>query len=250
MNKLLYFLVRYVFKYRLEVVQKNLSHVKLNMDINQYYNHFTNNLIKSLKSLVLPQTKIQSKVVYKNLHVVQSSMDKGRRVMILATHYSNWEWVGLNLPQVLYGDCIAVYKPLSNKFLNNLIKKRRARTGMKLAAMSEVLRFVKQYAENSCFLFIADQSPTIFQPAVSINFLGLPTSFLDGPQKLATRYPFDVYYQSVRESDGNFEVEFINIETKNTLTAEYAALLEKDIRHDPYLWLWTHKRWKREQIYS
>jgi KDO2-lipid IV(A) lauroyltransferase len=219
------------------------------MDINQYYQHFTNNLINSLKSLVLQKTKIRFKVVYKNLHVIQSSMDQGRRVMILATHYSNWEWVGLNLPQVLHGNCIAVYKPLTNKFLNSLIKKRRARTGMKLAGMSEVLRFVKQYSENSCFLFIADQSPTIFQPALTINFLGQPTSFLDGPEKLATRYPFDVYYQSVSESNGKFLVEFISIEENASLMAGYASLMEKDVRQNPYLWLWTHKRWKREGVY-
>lgn len=250
MNKLLYILVRFVFKYRLEVVQKNLRHVKLNIDINQYYNHFTNNLINSLKSLFLSKIKIQSKVTYKNLQVVQSSMDQGRRVMILATHYSNWEWVGLNLPQVLCGDCIAVYKPLSNKLLDRFIKKRRARTGMKLAAMSEVVRYIKTYSHKSCFLLIADQSPALFHTALEINFLGHTTSFIEGPQKLANRYPFDVYYQSVRETNGKYLVEFIKLKVEDNLMQDYASLLENDIKYNPYLWLWTHKRWKKEGVYD
>jgi KDO2-lipid IV(A) lauroyltransferase len=32
---------------------------------------------------------------------------------------------------------------------------------------------------------------------------------------------------------------------ENEVTNKYFTLLEKNIKEEPYLWLWTHKRWKR-----
>jgi KDO2-lipid IV(A) lauroyltransferase len=123
------------------------------------------------------------------------------------------------------------------------------RTGMKLAAMSEVVRYIKQYEKNACFLFIADQSPSIYQTAVVGDLLGKPTSFFDGPQKLVNRYPFEVFFQSVKEKEGEYFVEFIKIDDQQNLMQAYANLLAKDVKNDPYLWLWTHKRWKREGVF-
>jgi Kdo2-lipid IVA lauroyltransferase/acyltransferase len=249
MAKFLFILLKYIIGYRVTIVKKNINYVGLNLDLNKYYHHFSKNLLASIYSFVASPSKIQSRVVYENLPTIQNEMSNGKRVMLLATHYSNWEWVGVNLPSVLKGDCIAVYKPLSNQFFNKLVTRSRARTGMKLAAMSEVVRFIKQYEQNVCFLFIADQSPSIYQSAVSVNFLGKTTSFLDGPQKLVNRYPFEIYYQSVNEKDGKYLIEFIKIDDHQNLMQTYANLLEKDIKNDPYLWLWTHKRWKREGVF-
>ncbi|HMP32094.1 MAG TPA: lysophospholipid acyltransferase family protein [Saprospiraceae bacterium] len=225
-------------------------HVGLELDIKKYYQHLSNNFYEIIQSFIVPSSKILKNVAYKNLTDVQSDITAGKRVMILASHFSNWEWIGVNLPLVIKGECIAVYKPLSNKVIDQWIRRSRMRTSMKLAAMSEVVRMIKAFDKRACFLFIADQSPSKYQSAISINFLGQPTSFFDGPQKLVNRYDFEVYYQSVYEDKGIYKVQFFKINDQTKLMHHYAALLEQDVINDPYAWLWTHRRWKREGVYG
>ena len=244
------FLLQYVFRYRTKVVLQNWSFVHLALDLRLYYLYFSANFISIVKSFFVSREQIISLVSYKNLDRVQNAMNSGRRVLVMATHCSNWEWVGLNLSCVLKGDCIAVYKPLSQKYLDHFVRSKRSRTGMKLAAMSEVIRYVHKYPSGSCFLFIADQSPALHQKGINVHFLGRDTFFYEGPQKLAVKYDFDVFYQSVKESDGKYIVEFFEIEDKSKLMEIYASHLEKDILNNPYHWLWTHRRWKKQRLYQ
>ncbi|MDR0419258.1 MAG: hypothetical protein LBH34_03500 [Prevotellaceae bacterium] len=34
------------------------------------------------------------------------------------------------------------------------------------------------------------------------------------------------------------------------VTQRFYELLEEDIRATPYLWMWTHKRWKHKDLYK
>ena len=244
----IYLVVRYLIRYRINIVRKNREHTGLMFDINDYYRQFAKTFVNIIKSFIYKPELIKAKVKYENLEDIKASMNGGKKVMILASHYSNWEWVGVNLPSVLNGDCIAVYKPLSVSFLDKIIRKRRNRTGMKLAAMSEVVKYIHQYPSGSCFLFIADQSPAYHQKDVTVPFLGVSTSFFEGPSKLANRFNFEVFYQSVHEKGDTYTVKFHKISDTNNIIQEYALLLEKDVKENPYLWLWTHKRWKKNSV--
>lgn len=246
--KLLYIVVRHIFRYRITTINKNKEHTGIYFNTDLYYKHFIRNFVKIIESFFVKAEKLRTKVHYVNLEEIQTSVNKGHKVMILASHYSNWEWVGVNLPQVLDADCIAVYKPLSVSFMDKIVRKKRSRTGMKLAAMSEVVRYIHQYSSGSCFLFIADQSPALHQKDITVSFLGVPTSFFEGPAKLATKYNFQVYYQSVHEENGSYGVKFCKISATESITNTFAQYLEKDIRNNPYPWLWTHKRWKKNGV--
>ena len=48
------------------------------------------------------------------------------------------------------------------------------------------------------------------------------------------------------EMSGEVEMEFIEIPTDDDVDpiVKYAELLENNIKEQPELWLWSHKRWK------
>jgi KDO2-lipid IV(A) lauroyltransferase len=88
----------------------------------------------------------------------------------------------------------------------------------------------------------------LHQKGIDIPFLQVSTSFFEGPGKLANRYNFDVFYQSVHEKNGKYCVSFHKIFDTGKIIKEFAQFLDRDIMENPYLWLWTHKRWKKNGV--
>ena len=73
-----------------------------------------------------------------------------------------------------------------------------------------------------------------------------------GTEKIAVRVGAAVYYLSMsRVRRGYFKATFLKMaddasKTEEfSLTNDYFKLVEKDLEREPWLWLWTHKRWKR-----
>jgi KDO2-lipid IV(A) lauroyltransferase len=84
------------------------------------------------------------------------------------------------------------------------------------------------------------------------TFLNQATAMFNGVEKLSIGTDSVVVYIHVRmDSRGHYTLTFQPLcenpkETAETeITRKYAALLEANIREQPHLWLWTHRRWKR-----
>ena len=69
----------------------------------------------------IPQADLEARVVLDNPEVVQSMLDGGKRVMILAAHHCNWEWLLLRCSTAFGEPLVAAYKPASRE-------RRRPRT--------------------------------------------------------------------------------------------------------------------------
>ena len=121
------------------------------------------------------------------------------------------------------------------------------------------LDFVKAFL---CFLqknktpfvigFIADQVPTWEAINHWLTFFHQDTPVFTGTEKIARRTSSAVFYMSLhREKHGHYVATFHKLcedasqTIENELTNKYFALLEENIKEEPHLWLWTHKRWKR-----
>ena len=149
------------------------------------------------------------------------------------------------------------YQPIRNPFINKFYRQRFS-TGRNLTTVStkEIARnFVDTRKKTAAHLLIADQSPVSLNNGMWLNFLNQDTLCIMGPEKLAKKFNYPVFYVHVNRIErGQYEVEIIELEpfakeAKNgIITTKFTKTLEQKILETPDSWLWSHKRWKKKRI--
>ncbi|HQD10843.1 MAG TPA: lysophospholipid acyltransferase family protein, partial [Flavihumibacter sp.] len=98
---------------------------------------------------------------------------------------------------------------------------------------------------------IADQVPGKMHTAWWLYFFGIPTPFAPGPEKGARAGNIPVVFiHNTRVKRGYYRMNATLVtETPNALepgelTRIYRDFLEKVMRQNPDMWLWSHRRWK------
>ena len=169
-------------------------------------------------------------------------------------HYANYEWL-IGMGAIMKpGDVpVQVYKPLRDKYLDELFKRIRSRFGgyniPKHSTAREIIK-LKREGKKMVVGLITDQWPS-GNDRYWTTFLGQETAFLNGAERIAKMMNFPVFYcELTKKRRGYCEAEFkLMTETpKNTaegeITEMFARYLEQTIRREPAYWLWSHKRWK------
>lgn len=256
------FLLNRVFGYRKKVILQNLtrsfpekSEDEIKLLAKKFYRHFSDILVESIKGLSLSKAALQRRFVYTNSEIFDQHFKKNESVIILGSHYGNWEWGVLSFPLAVRHKVIGSYKPIKNKSVDEYLNRLRRQWGLHLTSMAQTGRAIVQNRDKPCaFVLIADQTPVDVKNAHWLEFLNQDTPFLHGGEKLAktTKYPtylFDIQ----RVNRGFYEVTFHQITDRPTdfspgmITQEFATHLEKTIQRQPENWLWSHRRWKRKR---
>lgn len=199
--------------------------------------------------MMIPRRQISQRLVLHNASLIEEYQAQGRPVIIMLGHYGNWECVSL-LPPLLHCPVYAVYKPLSNRFFDRLMKRIRSRFGLQLLATDEAPRHLLHRRQPpGAYIFIADQSPP--QGKHVVDFLHQPTPVITGTERLAKAVDAAVIYAVIRKREARqWEMSFSLITDQPATTAPFEithifnARLERDICQSPAYWLWTHRRWK------
>jgi KDO2-lipid IV(A) lauroyltransferase len=122
--------------------------------------------------------------------------------------------------------------------------------------MKDVYRsLIKNKNETRVIALVADQTPAGGEIQYFTKFLNQKTPFFVGADKIArhTDSPV-VYLETKRIRRGYYEAHFHKLqeppyEEKNfTIVEQYARVLEKSILESPADWLWSHKRWKHQEM--
>ena len=175
-------------------------------------------------------------------------------IIVMIPHYANYEWL-IGMGAIMKpGDVpVQVYKPLRDKYLDELFKRIRSRFGgyniPKHSTAREIIK-LKREGKKMVVGLITDQWPS-GNDRYWTTFLGQETAFLNGAERIAKMMNFPVFYcELTKKRRGYCEAEFkLMTETpKNTaegeITEMFARYLEQTIRREPAYWLWSHKRWK------
>ena len=262
-SNLVFFIAYYLLRYRRKIVLNNLTKSfpeKSKKDIveisRKFYKHFSHLLVEILKLTSISQKELESRIVYKNPEIIEDLYNKGKHVVLIAAHYGNWEWLN-GLCRSVHHRILSVYKPLTNKPLNNLFIKMRSRFGAELVPMTGVMRSIaRMKKENipSAILLIADQSPLRHLIQYWTNFLNQDTPVFLGPAKIAIQTNQAVVFCKIMPTQpGYFEVEIIKLfedassANEIEITEAHTRLLEKIITEKPEYWLWSHRRWKHSR---
>ena len=261
-SDVMYFLFFYIIKYRKKVVLNNLKLVypdKKEKELIQiqkrFFRHFVDSLIEGIKAFTISEENIKKRYTYNNIEIINKLYEEGRSIILVSSHYANWEWViGLSLHTKM--DFYGSYTKIQNKNFENLIKKSRSKYGMKCVKSSEIIKGivtnVKQQKQG-LYLLISDQSPQVKKNQYWSDFLNVKVPIFTGAEMISKKFDFAVVNMNTSKiKRGYYESEFELIThtakelAENAITDRYLRLTEEHIHKQPEFYLWSHKRFKHK----
>lgn len=260
---LIYPLVRYVVRYRLNIVRKNIclsfpekSQEEQNVIINAFYHHFADILVEIIYGYRATDKEMSQRVVFENMDLLEDLARKKHGVIAYLGHMCNWEWIA-DVAKQFTDKSIKeynVYRKQKNSAADRIMLLLRSKRGGEYVEKNTLLRKLVQlrHAESPFVIgLIADQKPSPRNAHVWTNFLNQDTSFLDGGEVLSRKFDLGVVYANITSPKrGYYHIHFHLITEnpsampKDEITLTYARLIEANIRQQPERWLWTHNRWK------
>jgi KDO2-lipid IV(A) lauroyltransferase len=256
------FLLQYVIRYRLKVINSNLYKALPGLGkrekrrlVRKIYRNLTDVLIEGIKSFTMTRRQVRRRHKILNADILQPYLNSGKSIIAVTAHYNNFEWGSLSPGVYTDYNAIAFYKPLSNKHIDKFVRRSRSKFGTTLASIKETTSTFENYRNiPTVFLMAADQSPSNHGKAIWVNFLGIETAFLHGPEKHAMLNNYPVFYIDVERVKRGFYTCELSLLADNPqsllegeITRRYAAKIESIIRKKPENWLWSHRRWKKKR---
>lgn len=202
-----------------------------------------------------------------NPEVFNEVYESSDNMLVLTSHCGNWELLGgwfcyNHKPEPEfksdYSQMAVVYKQLRSRTWDRFIEDNRCApikdSGFDgYLEASKVFRFaIRHRGQKFVYIFPTDQFPYGIATRHEIGrFMNQDTLAMTGGTALACKFGMSVSYLRWKNvGRGRYTIEFVPIckdassETPEGLMRKYYDLLEKDIREQPWNYLWTHRRWK------
>jgi len=257
-SKIIRFFVYDIFCYREKVVIDNIQNTfieKSQTEViklkNNFYDYFFELIVEIIKLLSISNNELNKRFTFSNINVIKQALKKNKSVIVVVGHYGNWEWALRSASNLIDIKIIGVYKRINNTIFEWLLLKIRSNTNVLPVEIKSLSRELVNNNEKKIYAMVADQSPTLEQSNVRINFLNRDTLVYTGVEKISKKYNMPVFYLNIKlTSKGYYESSFEEINSKNIngkkleITKEFFSKLENQIKSEPRLWLWSHKRWK------
>jgi KDO2-lipid IV(A) lauroyltransferase len=263
-SSLIYFVLKYVVKYRRKVIEANLHLVfpdkskdEISTVVGKYYRHLSETFVELIYSLYIPEKVIRKRIRFVNPELLDRYYSEGRHIVAVTGHYANWEW-GYGFPMYCRHKLMEVYKRLNSKISDRLFRDIRARFGGIPVEMSNLKPILAESKKHPVLVYlVADQTPAGNERLwYYTSFLGISgTPVFMGPEKIAQKFDAVFIFVNMQKVEkGYYRLEFIPLceNSKNTstheLTDKYLRTMEKVIYDKPEYWMWSHRRWKRRKI--
>lgn len=256
-----YVLFLTIWPYRKKIIDQNLrnsfpekSEQECALIKRKFYRHLADLLAEGIKNLAISKNELLKRMRVENPEIMDQLAANKRNALLVGAHYGNWEWLITAQAFLFKQHAIGLGKPLSNGYLNQKINKLRGRFGMEIASPNNYKYMISNSFDNSfAMLTLSDQSPGDSLKSYWTTFLNQPTAALFGAEQMAHTYDLAIVYFRMKKVKRGFytiQLELICDSPKGysygQLTEAYTRLLENQIKDCPELWLWSHKRWKRE----
>lgn len=260
LSDVIYFLLYKLGHYRIKIVRQNLkssfpekSKDELLTLEKAFYHQLCDNIIEGLKMLSMSERQLKNHIDVVNPEVVEAIAARKKPIILFLGHLGNWEWAqALKLYYDRPEISAVVYKPLRDKAFDRLLQDIRGGFGTVLipqkSAYREILKMSRTF-ESLIVGFIADHRSNSSLSAHHVDFLNHITPFNVGAEKIGSHIGAEYLYLRIIKTDrGKYQFELVAIvpdvlEGDFPYTREYYRLLEDNIRRQPQLWLWSHRRW-------
>ena len=259
-SDVLFFIAYYILGYRKKVVRENLdlafpekSKAEILNIQKKFFKQLCHMLVETIQSITISEKEIRKRFKVKNIEILAPLYTQEKSVLLMAGHYGNWEWSGI-LNKMMQHQAHAVYKPLRNKQIDDVVKNIRERFGGIIVSNRAVVPMLyrKMKKGNLTLTYIlSDQTPKQGAYKHRDTFMGVNVPVFTGTEELAKKLDFACLYLKVEKiKRGYYTATFETI--TNTpkdfedfqITRMFFDKLESQIRETPELYLWSHKRWK------
>ncbi|MBN1448899.1 MAG: lysophospholipid acyltransferase family protein [Bacteroidetes bacterium] len=189
-----------------------------------------------------------------NPDVLEDARKRGLGLVLMSGHFGNWEWLNIGVPRLLGLSVVTVVHPLHNPAVDALVESWRTMFGNRVVPLGISIRdIIRTLRTRGIVGMIADQSGP--SGAYYVRFFGRHAATYEGPATFALRTgaPIVIGF-AIRAADGNYDVVFEEISSRNLgeteeqrlreLTRRHVRALERMVAEHPAQWLWQHKRWK------
>ncbi|WPR75484.1 lysophospholipid acyltransferase family protein [Algoriphagus sp. NG3] len=260
-SDMLYLIARYVISYRKKVIDENLkfafpekSPAERKKIRNQFYRNFTDAFFaETIKMLTISEKELRQRFHVVNQELVDAPVKAGTSSLMMAGHVFNWEMAILGVALNTEVTAETVYLKLNNPFFNQLMLKIRTHFGGIMTEKKEFRRsMITMRSQPRIVHLAADQRPPVSDSRYTRNFMNRPALFFEGGEFMAKKMGLPVYYgQITKVKRGHYRFEFTELarppyadHAPHSITDEFCHRLEENIRRQPDLYLWSHKRWR------
>lgn len=198
--------------------------------------------------------KLEGFVSFHGLENFSNALQKGRGVLLLASHFGNWELMALAF-SLRYRPINIVVRPLDIPFLDTLISEIRTRGGNQLIPKKgSVRKMLRLLAAGDVVALLLDQNPAWYE-GVFVPFFNEIACTNKALSTIALRTGAPVIPAfNIRQPDGSYRIvgepevvlERSGDKTRDIEenTAKFNRIIESYIRRYPEQWFWVHQRWK------
>lgn len=262
-SDILFVLLYYVIGYRKKMAYENLKRSfpeKTEMELKAihkaFFHHLCDLVAEFFKEMTMSKDTFSQRMKVLNPEVFAEIAQKDKGVLMLATHFGNFEWMTTMTDMASSVTCYGIYAPLKNAVAERLAVTTRERWGGKLLPVRDAIRNSLAKLDEKCIIgFVCDQTPSRREQLYFTLFLNQTTAVHDRFAHLVLQKEADTYFVHVNKvKRGHYTVKYEAIEIRNflpysvenaqRLTDFYTEKVEKMICEQPEIWLWTHRRWK------
>jgi KDO2-lipid IV(A) lauroyltransferase len=219
------------------------------------YRHFGEMAAELLAATRMDRNELLARVELRNVQLLREWLARGRPVLLLAAHQSNWDWGMYAMAAALESALDVAYKPMKSLSADRVLVAMRRRWGVNLVAAKDLLaNLLQRRNEVRAIAMLADQSPRTSEHQQWLPFLGRDTAFYAGPEQMARATRYGAIYVSLRRvRRGHYQGECLPLSEAGEalppgeFTARYARLVERDVIAAPSEWTWGHRRWKHQR---
>lgn len=218
------------------------------------YRSFAITLIEILCFPGISPKESSQLVDFRNVELIKKKYEEKRGVILLSSHFGNWELQGGAFNYQTGIPMAGVAKYQRNPYVTKWLEEARTHFGNKVVYMGVNVRNV--YAElksGGLVALVADQRAD--KDSIRVDFFGRSTTVYTGPAVLALKLKTPIIMIiTVRQKNYQYIVEPVEVSFENLPESEeekireisqrHTKMLEEFIRKNPEQWLWMHKRWK------
>lgn len=263
LSDLLYIILALIIRYRRRTILHNLrtsfpekSEVELRIIMLKFYHRFCDYIVELIKLMSMSRRQVVARMQFDGIDEVNKVLSSGQSVAFYLSHTFNWEYIS-TVPHWVSSEvvCGEIYHPLENKIFDRLVLRVRQANRAVGVPMNDTLRQIASWRKEGILHimgYLYDQKPHWKNIHHWVPFLNHDTPVLTGAERISKATDEAVFYGDMERIRRGYYVCHLRLITDKPkelpdweITNRYYEALEKTIRRQPELWLWSHKRWSR-----